>query len=99
MGATSNALAGTGAGLGAVAAAGMVASAFVAKWWPPRGAAGMGGAVENLGSRDGFYALLLVFIALRAGWPAALPALMVVVALGAHAYWIARAALTLLRRA
>jgi len=39
--------------------------------------------------------MLLLFIAARALSPTALPSLMVVVALGAHAYWLARAAYTL----
>jgi len=98
MGVTSQMLTGWGAGLGLVGAAGIVASAFVAKWWPPRGTAGMGGAVEDMGSRDGFYALLLIFIALRAFMPRALPLLMVVVALGSNAYWVMRAALAVLGR-
>ncbi|HEV8584957.1 MAG TPA: CDP-alcohol phosphatidyltransferase family protein [Methylomirabilota bacterium] len=99
MGVTTQAVTGTGLGLGLVGAAGIVASAFVAKWWPPRGSAGMGGTVEDMGSRDGFYALLVLFIALRAGAPTALPWLMILVALGSNVYWVVRAAVTLLRRA
>jgi hypothetical protein len=38
--------------------------------------------------------MLLLFIAARALRPTALPLLMIVVALGAHAYWLARAAYT-----
>jgi phosphatidylglycerophosphate synthase len=98
MGVTSQALAGIGGSLGLVGAAGIVASAFVAKWWPPQGAGGMGGAVEDFGSRDGFYALLLIFIALRTFLPWALPVLMVVVALGSNAYWVVRAAWAVLGR-
>jgi hypothetical protein len=41
--------------------------------------------------------MLLLFIALRIGAPAALPALLAVVAAGTHAYWVARA-LSLLRK-
>ena len=92
MAVTSQAVAGAGGRLGALAVAGVVASAFAAKWWPPRGTAGMGGAIEDLGSRDGFYALLVLFIALRVFAPWALPALMVLVTLGANAYWVARGA-------
>jgi len=98
MGVTSATLAGAGGRLGIVAAVGVVASAFVAKWWPPRGTTGMGGAVEKLGSRDGFYALLLLFIGLRAFAPSALPWLMILVALGSNAYWVVRAAWALLAR-
>jgi phosphatidylglycerophosphate synthase len=92
MGVTSEMLTGVGLGLGIVGAAGIMASAFVAKWWPPRGTGGMGGAVEDFGSRDGFYALLLIFIALRTFAPWLLPALMVIVMLGSNAYWVIRAA-------
>jgi len=99
MGMTSQMLTGAGGGLGLMGAAGIMASAFVAKWWPPRGTGGMGGAVEDFGSRDGFYALLLLFIALRAFVPPLLPVLMVIVTLGSNAYWVVRAAVAVLRRA
>jgi phosphatidylglycerophosphate synthase len=98
MGVTSAALAGAGGRLGLVAALGVVASAFVAKWWPPRGTTGMGGAVEKLGSRDGFYALLLIFIGLLAFAPSLLPSLMIVVTLGSNAYWGVRAGWALVGR-
>lgn len=99
MGVTAQAVAGGGAALGLAGALGVVASAAVAKQWPVTGApSGVGGALEALGSRDGFYAMLVLFIAARALAPAALPPLMVVVALGTHAYWVARAAYTLRRR-
>jgi len=98
MGVTAQALTGTGGQLGFIGAAGIMASAFVAKWWPPRGARGVGGAVEDFGSRDGFYALLLIFIGLRVFAPSALPMLMIVVTLGSNAYWVIRAAVGLLAR-
>ena len=87
----------TGAGLGAgvVAALGVVASAMVGKVWPPApSSAGRRRGLDALTSRDGFYAMLVLFIALRIGWENQLPALMAVVAAGTHAYWVAR--LTLL---
>jgi phosphatidylglycerophosphate synthase len=99
MGVTAQTVAGAGALLGVTAALGVVASAAVAKLWPATGTAGgLGRALENLGSRDGFYAMLVLFIAARAVAPPALPWLMIVVTLGAHAYWVARAVLTLARR-
>jgi len=98
MGVTCQALTGTGGQLGLIGAAGIMASAFVAKWWPPRGTGGMSGAVEDFGSRDGFYALLLIFLGLRAFAPWALPILMIVVMLGSHAYWVVRSAVALLGR-
>ena len=99
MGVTAQTVAGGGAWLGMAGALGVVASAAVAKLWPVTGASGgVGSALADLGSRDGFYAMLVLFIAARALAPAALPPLMVVVALGAHAYWLARGLYTLRRR-
>jgi phosphatidylglycerophosphate synthase len=91
LGVTSAALTGWGAELGLLAAAGVIASATVAKAWsgvamPDR----IGAAIAGLGSRDGFYAMLVAFILARALWPAALPWLMIVVAGGSHAYWVGR---------
>jgi hypothetical protein len=92
LGVTTETAAGGGGGwLGVVGAIGIVASAAVAKVWP------IDGVLHSLGSRDGFYAMLLLFIGARAAAPGALPALMVVIALGAHAYWIARGAYTFAR--
>ena len=99
MGLTAQRIAGGGALLGAIGAIGVVASATVAKLWPATGAAtAVATMLENLGSRDGFYAMLLLFIAARAVAPSALPWLMIIVALGSHAYWLARAAYTLRRK-
>jgi phosphatidylglycerophosphate synthase len=86
----------TGAGLGAgvVAAVGVVASAFVGKVWPPAPRSpGKRRGLDALTSRDGFYAMLVLFIVLRVLAPAGLPVLLVVVAAGTHGYWIARAVL------
>jgi phosphatidylglycerophosphate synthase len=87
---------GRGAAAGVVASVGVVASAIVGARWPPapRTAAGRN-LLDALTSRDGFYAMLLLFLALRAGAPALLPALMIVVAIGTHAYWVARLAVGL----
>jgi hypothetical protein len=91
-------VAGAGLGAGVVAATGVVASATVAKLWPPPPVtAARRDLLDRLSSRDGFYAMLLLFIALGIGAPAWLPALLVVVAAGSHAYWVARA-LSLLRK-
>ena len=98
MGVSAQSAAGAGLWLGVLAAVGILGSAAVAKWWPDTGAAGAGGALVDLGSRDGFYVMLLLFIAARALAPAALPWLMVLVALGSHAYWLTRVAWVLLRR-
>ena len=91
LGVTSTALAGHGAGLGVLAALGVVASAAVAKAWPGIAMPDrLGTALSGLGSRDGFYGLLLGFIVARAAWPDALPWLMIVVAAGSHAFWVGR---------
>lgn len=99
MGLTAQRITGGGAMLGVVGAIGVLASATVARLWPATGAAGRTAtALENLGTRDGFYAMLLLFITAHAAAPAALPWLMIVVALGSHAYWLARATYTVRRR-
>jgi phosphatidylglycerophosphate synthase len=100
MGVAAERMAGAGTLLGVVGALGVVASAAVAKVWPATGGVdSVGAALERLGARDGFYAMLLLFIATRALAPGALPALMIVVALGSQAYWLTRAAYTLRARA
>jgi len=88
----------SGGGLlaGVVAAAGVIGSAVVGKRWPPaRAAATARGLLDGLTSRDGFYAMLIIFIVVRVLVPVGLPALMLVVAVGTHAYWVARAALSI----
>jgi len=80
--------------LGILAAAGVIAGAAVSKVWPV-----VGTALSGVGNRDGFYAMLLGFIVLRAYAPSLLPWLMVVVALGTHAYWVARVVYRLTRGA
>jgi phosphatidylglycerophosphate synthase len=81
-----------GGGAAAVAAAvGVVASAAVGKLWPPSPpSAGPRGPLDALTSRDGFYGMLILFLAVRLATPSLLPALMVLIAAGIHAYWIAR---------
>ncbi|MBI4627254.1 MAG: CDP-alcohol phosphatidyltransferase family protein [Candidatus Rokubacteria bacterium] len=97
MGVTAARVAGAGGVTGVVAALGVAGSAVVAKLSPALGAdgvppAGLGRLLTGLGTRDGYYAMLLAFVALLAAWPAALPGLMVLVAAGSHAYWVGRAA-------
>ena len=99
MGLTAERIAGGGAALGIIGALGVVASAAVAKHWPTTDATdSIGATLQNLGSRDGFYTMLLLFITALAIAPAALPWLMIIVALGSHAYWLARATYTVRRR-
>ena len=77
--------------IGIVGASGVALSALFARYLPREIAVGetVGGALKNMGNRDLFYVLLLVFVLLRWGLPAALPLLAVVVALGSQSYWIA----------
>jgi hypothetical protein len=74
----------------------VIASAVVGKRWPPAPAGATArGLLDALTSRDGFYAMLIVFIMVRGLAPAGLPALMLLVAVGTHAYWMARVALSI----
>lgn len=77
--------------IGVVGASGVALSALFARYLPREIAVGetVGGALKNMGNRDLFYVLLLVFVLLRWGLPAALPLLAVVVALGSQSYWMA----------
>jgi phosphatidylglycerophosphate synthase len=90
IGNTAQQVAGGGAAvIGYVAALGVVASTLMTRTSPP--ATGSLGSVLNaLGNRDGFYAMLALFIAALALLPAALPVLMLVVAAGSHAFWLGR---------
>ncbi len=77
--------------IGVVGASGVALSALFARYLPREIAVGetVGGVLKNMGNRDLFYVLLLVFVLLRWGLPAALPLLAVVVALGSQTYWMA----------
>jgi phosphatidylglycerophosphate synthase len=82
---------GRAAWLGLAAAAGIVASALVTWRWPEAPGA-PGRRAATIGSRDGYYAMLLLFLAARLLWPPALTAVMLLIAVGSHAYWIGRLA-------
>jgi phosphatidylglycerophosphate synthase len=95
---------GSGPLLGALAAAGVVASAAAASVWPlldaaagPRGGR-LARVLDGMGNRHGFYALLLAFVAAAAWTPGLLPALLVVVGIGSHAYWVGRVLVGVLAR-
>ena len=97
MGATAQVRAGrAGIGLGALAASGVVVSAMIAKTSPRGAAGGIGGVLAALGNRDGFYAMLLLFIAALTFAPTLLPILMIIVAAGSHAYWLTHLAYRLM---
>jgi len=91
MGASAQQTAGHGAGgLGVLAAIGVVVSAMLSKTSPRSAGRGLGGFLDALGSRDGFYGMLIGFILALAFAPSVLPFLMGIVAVGAHAYWVTR---------
>jgi phosphatidylglycerophosphate synthase len=85
MGVATSRAAGTGLVAGLVAAAGVVGSA-----WSVKSAPGTtDGLLDALANRDGFYAMLVLFVVSLAALPSALPVLMLVVAAGTNAYWLA----------
>jgi hypothetical protein len=91
----------TGHGLtaGVVGAAGVVVGGLLGKVWPPPPPGQPGrGLLDRLTSRDGFYAMLATFVVVRLTAPVLLPALLVMIAAGAHAYWLARTVLLLSRK-
>jgi hypothetical protein len=82
-------LEGTGLLYGGLAAIGFIASALVSKTLPrPKVAHGLARTVGALGTRDGFYVLLLLYVLTIALAPAALPHLVLFAALGSHLYWL-----------
>jgi phosphatidylglycerophosphate synthase len=100
MGASAQQTAGHAAGgLGVLAAIGVVVSAMLSKTSPRSASSGLGRFLDALGSRDGFYGMLIVYILALAFAPWVLPFLMIVVAVGSHAYWVTRLAYRLLARA
>jgi phosphatidylglycerophosphate synthase len=85
--------------VGVAAAGGVTLSALLARKLPREIEVGpsLGGALRHMGNRDLFYAVLVVFVALRGAVPSLLPALAVLVATGSQCYWLA--CLAHLRRA
>lgn len=81
--------------LGVLAMLGVVVSAMIAKTSARSTGGGVRGFLDALGSRDGFYAMLIVFILCLTFAPSVLPLLMLIVTAGSHAYWLARLAYTL----
>jgi len=77
--------------VGLFSALGVTLSALFARYLPlgSTAAAGAGGVLKALGSRDLVYLLLLSFVAFRWLAPSLLPPLAVVVGIGSQAYWIA----------
>jgi phosphatidylglycerophosphate synthase len=77
---------------GLVAAAGIAGSAAVTKRWPAAAPDKAGRLLARIGNRDSYYAMLLMFVAARALFPPALPWLMLLIAVGSHAFWMSRLA-------
>jgi phosphatidylglycerophosphate synthase len=89
LGLAAQRLEGTGLFYGGLAAIGFIASALVSKTLPrPKAAHGLARTVGALGTRDGFYVLLLLYVLTIALAPAALPHLVLFAALGSHLYWL-----------
>lgn len=91
----------TGSGLaaGIVGAVAVIVSGMLGKIWPPAlPSTAKRGLLDRLSSRDGFYGMLLSFVVVRIALPALLPVLLVVIAAGSHAYWVARVAFLLSRK-
>lgn len=98
MGGAAQRVAGGGAALFGIAAAlGVVASAMMTRAAPPA-AGGLGAILNALSNRDGFYAMLVLFVTGLALLPWALPAFMLAVAAGSHAFWLGRLAYGLAQR-
>jgi len=89
---------GPGVSFGFVGATGVLASTFAVKYWPPRslsiGSRAFCLVLDMLADRLGFHLTIAAFVVVLALAPGSLPILMVVVALGSHAYWLARAVLS-----
>lgn len=99
MGVTAQHVGGNAAALaGVVAAIGVVASATLTRTSPPAPGGGIGLLLDALSNRDGFYAMLVIFILGLALWPGALPGLMIFLAVGCHAFWLSRLLYRLARR-
>ncbi len=89
LGMAAQRLEGSGLVYGSLAALGFIASALVSKTLPrPKVAHGVARTVSALGTRDGFYVLLLLYLLTIALAPAALPSLVLLAALGSHLYWL-----------
>lgn len=97
LGTTAQSAAGSGLTAGLVAAVGAVASAAVTQTAPPQ-RMGAGIVLDALSNRDGFYGMLLGFILSLALLPELLPAIMLLVAAGCHAFWVSQLALRIARR-
>ncbi|MBI2218203.1 MAG: CDP-alcohol phosphatidyltransferase family protein [Candidatus Rokubacteria bacterium] len=88
MGVAAQRAAGGGLVAGLVGGAGVIGSAWFVKT-SPAAPETTNGLLDALANRDGFYAMLVLFVVSLAALPSALPVLMLVVAAGTNAYWLA----------
>jgi hypothetical protein len=71
---------------------------IIGKIWPPAPSTASRHLLDRLTSRDGFYAMLTLFVLLGVFRPSLLPSLMLLVAAGTHIYWLSRALVLIARR-
>ena len=91
----------TGGGMtaGVTGAVAVIVSGTLGKIRPPAPpSTAHRGVLDRLSSRDGFYGMLLSFVIVRIAAPSLLPALLLVIAVGSHAYWVARVAFLLSKK-
>ena len=98
LGLAASHLAGTGLAAGVVAAFGILIGGIIGKIWPPAPSTASRNLLDRLTSRDGFYAMLSLFVLLGVFRPTLLPSLMLIVAAGSHIYWLSRSLLLIARR-
>jgi len=98
LGVAASHLAGSGWISGVVAAFGIVVGGIIGKVWPPAPTTASRNLLDHLTSRDGFYAMLMLFVLLGVFRPSLLPFLMLIVAAGTHLYWLARTLVLVARR-
>ena len=82
LGVAAGHLSGGGQVAGMIAAVGVLAGGLVGKLWPPAPASARRNVLDRLTSRDGFYAMLSLFVLMGLFRPTLLPGLMLVVAIG-----------------
>lgn len=88
LGATAQQVAGGGGAAGVLAAVGVTASTVVTQRSPRAPSGPAGATLAALSNRDGYYAMLVVFVILLSVLPGALPLLMLFVAAGCHTFWL-----------
>src|SRR5262245_50158747 len=96
LGVTAQRVAGSGALAGVIAGLGAAGSAVLAQS-PATGGGGIGARLDALSNRDGYYAIVILFVLALAFLPAALPVYMIFIAAGCHVFWVSQLAYRLTR--